>query len=232
MTQGPPCERGSSSLARRPLCRSLALGEARSQCRCENPSPQPPPRDGEGEQAKQYLFFSPSPCRGGGWGEGFSHGRSAAPEFRLSAIRCLQNERVADNRRLHPVRQVSPSVAAQVNASPCPPSKWKGADRVPEVPPDAHDAVLGKFTAEAWRVLGLPAADEGALGESRGTGCLPHRQATDQCQLCHTHEIPSECPARGLASLRALTRKRELGSRRLSRFGGGDDRLRRSLSGA
>src|SRR6266545_6827704 len=72
MTQGPPCERGSSSLARRPLCRSLALGEARSQCRCENPSPQPPPRDGEGEQAKQYLFFSPSPLRGGGWGEGFS----------------------------------------------------------------------------------------------------------------------------------------------------------------
>src|SRR6266536_3702711 len=37
----------------------------------DNPSPQPPPRNGEGEQATRYLFFSPSPLRGGGWGEGF-----------------------------------------------------------------------------------------------------------------------------------------------------------------
>src|SRR6266545_357678 len=29
-------------------------------------------RRGEGEQANQHHFFSPSPLRGGGWGEGFS----------------------------------------------------------------------------------------------------------------------------------------------------------------
>src|SRR6266542_3373798 len=40
-------------------------------CPAGNPSPQPPPRNGEGEQDKA-LFFSPSPVRGGGWGEGFS----------------------------------------------------------------------------------------------------------------------------------------------------------------
>ncbi len=55
-----PLERGAAA----PLSFLWASGQ--------NPSPQPPPRNGEGEQAKQYLFFSPSPLRGGGWGEGFS----------------------------------------------------------------------------------------------------------------------------------------------------------------
>jgi len=39
-----------------------------------HPSPQPPPRSGEGEQDNP-LLFSPSPLRGGGWGEGFSEPR-------------------------------------------------------------------------------------------------------------------------------------------------------------
>src|SRR5262245_57378612 len=36
-----------------------------------DPSPQPPPRSGEGEQ-EGLCLFSPSPFRGGGWGEGSS----------------------------------------------------------------------------------------------------------------------------------------------------------------
>src|SRR5262245_1936483 len=37
---------------------------------CGNPSPQPPPRNGEGEK-DNTPSGSPSPLRGGGWGEGF-----------------------------------------------------------------------------------------------------------------------------------------------------------------
>src|SRR6266545_237384 len=36
------------------------------------PNPQPPPRNGEGEKKRCWLACSPSPLRGGGWGEGFS----------------------------------------------------------------------------------------------------------------------------------------------------------------
>src|SRR6266540_1649471 len=36
----------------------------------QNPSPPPPPLKGAGEQAGHRLFFSPSPLRGGGGGEG------------------------------------------------------------------------------------------------------------------------------------------------------------------
>src|SRR5207248_3815243 len=42
-----------------------------------DPSPQPPPRSGEGES-----YFSPSPLRGGGWGEG-STGESAMPQLQV-----------------------------------------------------------------------------------------------------------------------------------------------------
>src|SRR6266545_3467781 len=51
---------------------AASVAERHSCCSVENPSPQPPPRSGEGEQAERRLFFSPSPLRGGGWGEGFS----------------------------------------------------------------------------------------------------------------------------------------------------------------
>src|SRR6266498_3257155 len=70
---------------------AASVAERHSCCSVENPSPQPPPRSGEGEQAERRLFFSPSPLRGGGWGEGSAkrrdkgHGRSTEYHERQSS---------------------------------------------------------------------------------------------------------------------------------------------------
>src|SRR6266545_3360739 len=55
----------------------------------QNPSPQPPPRNGEGVK-NNALSGSPSPLRGGGWGEGFcprarSRKRRSKPAFIVSS---------------------------------------------------------------------------------------------------------------------------------------------------
>src|SRR5262249_38789692 len=50
----------------------------------QNPSPQPPPRSGEG--AKDRLC-SPSPLRGGGWGEGLSPTGFRAAHGSLAPLR-------------------------------------------------------------------------------------------------------------------------------------------------
>src|SRR6266542_2993065 len=57
-TQQVGCQGDSSSYRTKPLP--------------PTPSPPPPPRNGEGEKKKRCPACSPSPCRGGGWGEGFS----------------------------------------------------------------------------------------------------------------------------------------------------------------
>src|SRR6266545_6230523 len=95
-----PCPApGSDTSAARTALASLSAAKAsgamqngnRASCLGENPSPQPPPRNGEGEQAKQPLFFSPSPGRGGGWGGVLAQTRSAVAVLHCPArLRCGQ----------------------------------------------------------------------------------------------------------------------------------------------
>src|SRR5262249_54736424 len=65
-TRGVGAPRGGRQTATGRRGRSAATWH--SSTSLQNPSPQPPLRFGEGEQ---NLSCSPSPLRGGGWGEGF-----------------------------------------------------------------------------------------------------------------------------------------------------------------
>src|SRR5437763_1430654 len=64
----------------------------------QNPSPRPPPRNGEGEKDG---VCSPSPCRGGGRGEGLRNRLSYLEEAGSGAPRLLQFDQGGVQPRLH-----------------------------------------------------------------------------------------------------------------------------------